>query len=561
MFVVGLALGLTAGAPLVHAQAPLLPARGEASAPVVLLLFSDFQCPYCARVEPILKSVREQFPTDVQVVFKHNPLPIHPQAPLAHEAAAEAARQGRFWEMHDRLFAQQQTLQRDALVTHARELGLDVDAFTRALDTHTHRPAIARDMAEARALGVTGTPTLFVNGQRLTGAPAPAALTALIRRMLNGGGANESDSLPTSTFDLSGSPARGPADAPVTIVEFSDLQCGYCARASSVVARVVSQYPDRVRWVFKHYPLEFHADAPLAHRAALAARQQGRFWEMHDAVFANQRAMKRTDLLAHASRLGLDMPRFTADLDSDRFSKAIDRDMAEGNTAGVNGTPTFFVNGRRLVGAQPYEVIAAAVEQALGARPRQGSVGEASGAKETASALEAAMSRGPADAPVTIQWFADLTSPLHREALVLLRRSVDAHPQDVRVVFRHAPATDRGHARLLHEAAAAAAEQGRFWQLHDVLMARPTTGGDRATLADYAARLGLDRARFVDALTSGRSAAVVERHLADARAHDVRGTPTFFVNDRRIDGVVTAADLDAIVAAALEQVRLRHASR
>jgi protein-disulfide isomerase len=365
---VGLTLWLAISSRPASAQTPLLPARGAASAPVVVLLFSDFQCPYCARVEPILKGVREQFPKDVQVVFKHNPLPIHAQAPLAHEAAIEAGRQGKFWEMHDLLFANQQRLRRDDLVAHARQLGLDVPAFTRAVDAHTHRPVVERDMAEARALGVTGTPAVFINGRRLMGVPSPAAVIGLVRGQLGGGDGTESPAVSANTFDLKGSPVRGPANAAVTIVEFSDFQCSYCARASGTVARVLAQYPGKVRWVFKHYPLEFHADAPLAHRATLAAHQQGKFWELHDAIFANQRALKRDDLLKHAATLGLDVARFTADLDGDRFKPILARDMAEGTKVGVDGTPTFFIEGQRLVGAQPYEAFVAAIDKALGAK-------------------------------------------------------------------------------------------------------------------------------------------------------------------------------------------------
>mgnify|MGYP003445070058 CR=1 FL=1 len=165
------------------------------------------------------------------------------------------------------------------------------------------------------------------------------------------------------------------------------------------------------------------------------------------------------------------------------------------------------------------------------------------------------MARGPADAPVTIRWFADLTSPLHPQALAVLRQVVDAYPSDVRLVFRHAPLAARPEARLLHEAAVAGAEQGRFWELHDVLLQRPVA--DRERLADYAAKLGLDRARFLDAIQSGRAAAAVDRDITDGRALDVRGTPTFFVNDARIDGVVTRDVLDQAITTALAQARAR----
>ncbi len=334
-------------------------------------------------------------------------------------------------------------------------------------------------------------------------------------------------------------PTRGSDSAPITIVEFTDFQCPFCARASVTIARVVAAYPGKIRWTVRHYPLPIHADAPLAHRAALAANAQGKFWEMHDTLFANQRALKRADLVGYASRLGLDVDRFTADLESDRFDAVVQRDMADGTKLGIDGTPTFFVNGHRLVGAVPYETVTAAVDWAL-----------RTSAPTSAEAMDEAMSRGPLDAPVTIRWFADITSPLHREALLLLRRVVDAHPRDLRVLIRLVPSRTRENARLVHEAALAAAESGAFWQVHDLLMNRPTVS-DRSALVEYAARLGLERTVFADSLASGRASGWLDRHIAEAQSLDVRGTPTFFVNTVRVDGVVSFEELERVVVHAL----------
>ena len=131
--------------------------------------------------------------------------------------------------------------------------------------------------------------------------------------------------------------------------------------------QLLDRYQGKVRVVFKHSPIEGHTAAPLAHRASFAAQQQGKFWEMHDRIFANQRAMEREALLAHASALGLDLARFTADLDSPRAQAVLDRDQAEAAKVGVDGTPTFFVNGTPLVGAQPLEAFTAAIDKALAA--------------------------------------------------------------------------------------------------------------------------------------------------------------------------------------------------
>ncbi len=354
-------LAVIAGAQSAAAQAPekavtttLLPSRGAATGRVVILLYSDFECPFCARVEPVLQEVRKAFEADVQVVFKHSPLPIHPHAPLAHEAALEAARQGRFWEMHDLLFANQQRLEQQHLVGYAEQLGLDMAAFREALSDRRHKAAVDRDVAEAWALGLNSTPTLFVAGRKLPGVPSAPQLIAYIKSLLTGTPMTETTAaLDPKTFDLQGSPSRGPADAPVTIVEFSDFQCPFCARATETVESVWKSYNGKVRWVFKHYPLDFHPDAPLAHRAALSAGEQGKFWEMHDAIFRNQRAIKREDLVRMAGTLGLDLTRFVADLEKESYQVAMRRDMAEGAQVGVDGTPTFFINGHRLVGAQP----------------------------------------------------------------------------------------------------------------------------------------------------------------------------------------------------------------
>ena len=261
--------------PFVAAQTTMLPSRGEPSASMVILLFSDFQCENCAKAEGTLKEVRDAFPKDVQVIFKHSPLPDHADAPLAHELAVEAARQGKFWEMHDLLFANQAKLKRADLDGYAKTIGLDMQAVAKALDGRTHRPLVERDMAEARALGVTGTPTLYLNGRRAAGVPPAPAMINVIKSLLAGGDGTEPAPVPMSTFDLTGAPAKGPADAPVTIVEFSDFQCSFCLRANSTVAQVLEKYQGKVRLVFKHYPLvELHPAAPSGHQASLAAHSR-----------------------------------------------------------------------------------------------------------------------------------------------------------------------------------------------------------------------------------------------------------------------------------------------
>jgi protein-disulfide isomerase len=157
------------------------------------------------------------------------------------------------------------------------------------------------------------------------------------------------------TISLADEPVRGPADAPVTIVEFSDFQCPFCQRVGPTLQQVEEEYGERVRIAFKHMPLSMHPKAPDAHAAAEAAHRQGRFWEMHDKIFGNQREMSPEKYAEYARELGLDLERFERDRASPEVKERIEADKRVADGLGVSGTPAFFVNGRFLSGAQPFE--------------------------------------------------------------------------------------------------------------------------------------------------------------------------------------------------------------
>jgi len=156
------------------------------------------------------------------------------------------------------------------------------------------------------------------------------------------------------TIRAEGAPYRGPKSAAVTIVEFSDFQCPFCARAEPTLEQIRKVYADKVRIVWKHYPLEFHKDAPLASLAALAADDQGKFWPYHDKLFASQPSIQHDFLLQYARDLGLDMKRFEASLNAAAGKPVIDSDVADAKALGVTGTPAFFINGHFLSGAKPF---------------------------------------------------------------------------------------------------------------------------------------------------------------------------------------------------------------
>jgi len=166
---------------------------------------------------------------------------------------------------------------------------------------------------------------------------------------------------------VDGAPSKGPADAPVVVVEYSDFECPYCKRAHATMKELAERFPDKVRLVFKNHPLpNLHKHAQLAAEAALAAGAQGKFWEMHDLLFAFRDALTRKDLDDYAQSLGLDMVRFNYDLSTGRFRDRIRRETQEMLKIGATGVPAIFVNGVYIKGAKPLAVYEKAVQAALG---------------------------------------------------------------------------------------------------------------------------------------------------------------------------------------------------
>ena len=154
------------------------------------------------------------------------------------------------------------------------------------------------------------------------------------------------------TLRTLGSPVKGPADAKITLVEFSDFQCPYCSKAVTEIDATLKAFPKDVKLIYKQFPLsDIHSHAMLASQAALAAAAQGKFWPMHDKMFADNHNLTRENMQKWAQEIGLDMKRFNADLESPAIKSQIARDLADGEQAGVEGTPTVFVNGKHYNGS------------------------------------------------------------------------------------------------------------------------------------------------------------------------------------------------------------------
>lgn len=151
---------------------------------------------------------------------------------------------------------------------------------------------------------------------------------------------------------IDGSPVKGPENAPITIVEFADFECPHCAEVAPLLDKVAESHKNDVRLVFKFYPLPGHPHADIAARAGIAAMNQGKFWEMHHALFTNQRHLEQTDLDSYAKELGIEVSRFHADMQASATADRITKDKKLGEDLQIGGTPTIFINGRLFDGRQ-----------------------------------------------------------------------------------------------------------------------------------------------------------------------------------------------------------------
>jgi protein-disulfide isomerase len=172
---------------------------------------------------------------------------------------------------------------------------------------------------------------------------------------------------PQKVYDITvgDAPVRGPESAKVTIIEWADFQCPFCVRVDPTLDQIAKEYGDKVRLAFKHLPLSMHNKARAAHQASEAAHRQGKFWEMHDRIFANPKDLSEETYLRYAREIGLDIDKYKSDFSSTSVRKVIDDDLAKARELDVSGTPSFFINGRFLSGAQPYDAFARVIDEEL----------------------------------------------------------------------------------------------------------------------------------------------------------------------------------------------------
>lgn len=570
------------------------PSMGVEHAKVTIIESSDFQCPFCGRVVPTMKSLLAAYPDDVRVVFKHNPLGFHKRAFPAAKAAMAAHAQGKFWEYHDMLFAQKKFEDAD-LERYAQDLALDMEAFRTALNDPAIDAKIRHDQASMVGSGAGGTPAFFVNGKLISGAKPLSAFQAevnaaiaeadkliasgtkledihrvvaaknvnqaFVDAVVDGkevvGGARKAqpkkrpeppvDKGPVEIFIDDSDPVHGKPDAKVTIAIFSDFECPFCGKMVPTMERIKKEYGDDVRMVFKQHPLSFHKNARLAAKASLAANEQGKFWEYHDLLFENMKALKRADLIGYAKGLGMDVTVFEKAMDAPRMEEAIKEDLVAAQKAGVRGTPHSFVNGQRVKGARPFAAFQTLIDEALGTKKKSpevavptpqefGSVAKVGASREAVSSPESlTVVEGSEQHEIVV--FIDLQDRFSGKVLRELVSAAREVGKRGRIAVRHLPKAF--HSNSVVRARAAQGLKGTppkkllAWMLR--LMASEKSM-DRAGLESLAEKARLPKGVIGSALRSDAIGKVITGDSDFAKRLSVVSSPTIFFSGKRYLG-------------------------
>jgi len=370
------------------------PVEGPNDAPVTVVEFIDYQCPFCRRVEATREQLRQKYGNQVRFSVRHNPLPFHPRALPAARLAIEAFKEkgnAVFWQAHQRLL-QLEELDDAKLFAIAESLHLDRERARRAIESAAHQEVLDEDQAVASTVKASGTPYFFINGVSLSGAQpvevfsrvideqlakardlvkhgtAGSAVYATIMKSAVQADPYEHKAVPTPTAK---NPQRGPASAPVVIETFLDFQCPFCTRVLPTLKEIEREFPGKVRIVYRSRPLPFHKQARPAAEAALEAfRQKGNagFWRMFDRLFEVQSiygAFELPELERYAKEQGLDVDRFRRALNDHEHEAEIAADESIADREDIAGTPGCVINGLYLSGAQPVGSFKQAVRAAL----------------------------------------------------------------------------------------------------------------------------------------------------------------------------------------------------
>ncbi|WP_394843458.1 thioredoxin domain-containing protein [Pendulispora brunnea] len=590
------------------------PVWGNRAAPVTIVEFSDFQCPYCGRVEPTIEQIKTTYgPDKVRIVWKNEPLPFHQNAKPSAEAGQgvfELKGNDAFWKFHDLAFKNQQQLTQENYEKWAQQAGVtDMAKYKAGLSSHKWADKVEKDHAIAKQVGINGTPGFMINGVSLSGAQPFEKFKSVIDQELQKAQAkiasgtakdkvyvamsqenkkaapppaddeDEKEDKSIWKLPVGKSPVLGSDKALVTIVEFSDFQCPYCKRGEESLKKVRETYGDKVRIVWKHEPLPMHPRAEPAAEVALEARAQKGdkgFWDAHDKLFESAPKLEDADLESVAKDLGLNVDKVKSAIKEHKYKKEIDADQDQADDFQASGTPHFFINGRRLVGAQPFEKFKGMIDEeitkanallAKGTKPNEvydtlvkDGKGVPEPEKKNVALPTNAPVKGNPSAKVTILEISDFQCPFCKRVNDSVKEVMKNYGDKVKITWRHLPLPMHPDAPLAAQAAQEAFKQKgseAFWKMHDLLFENQGTEGGlkREALDKYAQQIGLDMAKFKLALDNQVHKAEVDADMKVANDAGINGTPAFIINGYYVNGAQPYAKFRKVIDRALAEAK------
>jgi len=472
---------------------------GPQDAPVTIINFSDFQCPFSKRSVDLVEKLMKEYDGKIRYVFKHFPLGFHKLAKPAALASIAAHKQGKFWQYYSKLFEDIKKIDEENIVKWASDLGLDMEKFNEDRNSEEAGRILQNDIELGTQFGVRGTPTLFINGRRIVGANNVKIREMLASRIAEGEKIKakgvkdvygrivengltkyvppkrDPGKVPTDVFKVEipeHSPVWSGKDAVITMVLFDDFECPFCSRLHKTYEQIKKEYGDNIRIAFINLPLRFHKKAVPAAIAAMAAHKQDKFWEMYDRLFEKQKEWKKAGdlndwLEKEAESIGLDMEKFKNDFESKQIRNIIEKDKAIAESMGIRGTPATFINGRFVNGALPFETFKSVIDEELkkveplkakgltgddlykeiikdGLTRVSKSAGRDKKGKDPDKIYEIKLSgnepvKGNKDAEITIVEFSEFQCPFCRKGAYAVEEVIEDYKDKVKLVFKHMP--------------------------------------------------------------------------------------------------------------------------
>jgi protein-disulfide isomerase len=574
---------------------------------VLLLEFTDFECTYCGRSQDTIEALLSRYGDQLTVVTIHNPLTFHKNARTLAKLAVVAQRQGKLERVKRQLFEPYEEGVTEATIQ--AKLGMNSAEFEQALSSPSTEQRIEHQRRLANAVAFRGTPVFSINGHTLKGAKPVEEFAKIIdgeieaakEKNQRGGpwiksrlkenapdlyaylfegkeppeirpqipkNDADADRVHYVPVDHERDAVFGPRDALVTVVSFTGFQCRFSKDFYPTLRNLLVEYPYDVRLHIKHGPLPFHRDSRVSAEVALCAKDQGKFNEMAELLFENHSRMTATEAFPAlgvelARQLSLEMAQFAECMSTGKHRGQIDRDLFVASAANARGTPHTFVNGRKVVGNQPWKALSEVVDQELKAARAilaKGGLGGEALKAQVAGLYEEIISTaerkrivgakshdlrradksdpiryGSTTAKLKLTVFTDYQCPYCAKIEPLLEGVKVHYGDDLAIEIRHFPLSFHSMAEPAARAAQCAHEAGRGLEMHRLLMARQTELHG-ATWSSFADEVGVPLDGFESCMSGEHAKGHVAQDFAIGTGAGVRGTPSLYLHTDGIDG-------------------------